>query len=234
MHNHAMRQRRDDQHVLRQCRLFAGLAPNEFERLTRDYRVLALSAGRALFEQGSPADAFFVVLEGWVVLFRDQANGNRVVIHLFGPGDSFAEALILPHATYPASAEAACPLRVARFETKAFRTSIMHSPGLALAVIAGTFKQLHALVDRIEHSSEWSPRRRVGAFLLKMCCSNEATCRFELPVEQRLIAARLSMTPSTFSRTLAKLRTLGVEARRGQILIQDVQRLARFVAGEKP
>lgn len=229
MHYAAAVRQGSDQRVLRQSRLFAGLANDEFELLTRDHRVLTLDAGQVLFEQGAPADVFFVVLEGWVVLFRDQANGNRVVIHLFGPGDSFAEALILPDVTYPASAEAASPLRVARFDTRAFRTFITASPGLALAVIAGTFKQLHTLVDRIEHSSEWSPRRRVAAFLLKMCRSDEAPCRFELPVEQRLIAARLSMTPSTFSRTLAKLGTLGVEAKRGQIVIHDVRRLARFV-----
>jgi hypothetical protein len=65
-----------------------------------------------------------------------------------------------------------------------------------------------------------------------MCCSGESACRFELPIEQQLIAARLSMTPWTFSRELARLGEFGVEARRGQIVVRDTDRLARFVIGE--
>jgi CRP-like cAMP-binding protein len=222
-----------DERTLRACRLFAGLDENDFNLLTRSHRVQELATGQSLFHQGAPAEAFFVVLEGWIVLFRDQANGNRVVIHLFGPGESFAEALLsADDVLYPVSAEAASHLRVARFDIKAFRDHIAQSPRLALAVIAATFRQLRGLVDQIEHHSEWSPRRRIAGFLLRMCRSEDGTCRFELPVEQQLIAARLSMTPWTFSRELSRLSEFGVEARRGQIVIHDMARFARFVAGE--
>jgi hypothetical protein len=40
------------------------------------------------------------------------------------------------------------------------------------------------------------------------------------------------MTPWTFSRELNRLGALGVEARRGQIVIHDAARLERFVSGE--
>jgi len=222
-----------DERTLRACRLFAALDENDFNLLTRSHRVLELAAGQPLFHQGAPADAFFVVLEGWVALFRDQANGNRVVIHLFGPGESFAEALLsADDVLYPVSAEAASHLRVARFDIKTVRDHITQNPRLALAVIAAIFKQLRGLVDQIEHHSEWSPRRRIASFLLRMCRSEDDTCRFELPVEQQLIAARLSMTPWTFSRELGRLAELGVEARRGQIVLHDTARLARFVADD--
>lgn len=222
-----------DERTLRECRLFAALDESNFKLLTQSLRVQTLVAGQALFHQGATAEAFFVVLEGWVILFRDQANGNRVVIHLFGPGDSFAEALLsADDVVYPVSAEAASHLRVARFDIKTFRDHIAQSPGLALAVIAAVFKQLRGLVDQIEHHSEWSPRRRIADFLLRMCRGEEGSCRFELPLEQQLIAARLSMTPWTFSRELSRLGACGVEARRGQIVIHDTARLARFVSGE--
>jgi CRP-like cAMP-binding protein len=222
-----------DERTLRKCRLFAALDENDFKLLTQSHRTLELTAGQPLFHQGTPAEAFFVILEGWVVIFRDQANGNRVVIHLFGPGDSFAEALLsADDVLYPVSAEAASRSRVARFDIKTFRDHIAQSPRLALAVIAAVFKQLRGLVDQIEHHSEWSPRRRIAGFLLRMCRSEGGACRFELPLEQQLIAARLSMTPWTFSRELNRLGALGVEARRGQIVIHDAARLERFVSGE--
>ena len=222
-----------DRRTLRECRLFTALDEDDFNLLAQHHRVVELASGQPLFHQDAPAEAFFVVLEGWIVLFRDQANGNRVVIHLFGPGESFAEALIsADDVLYPVSAEAASQLRVVRFDIKTFRDHIAQSPRLALAVIAAVFKQLRGLVDQIEHHSEWSPRRRIAGFLLRMCRREGGPSRFELPVEQQLIAARLSMTPWTFSRELGRLGAFGVEARRGQIVIHDTARLAQFVAGE--
>lgn len=222
-----------DQRTLRECRLFAALDENDFNLLAQHHRVMELALGQSLFQQGMPAEAFFVVLEGWATLFRDQPNGNRIVIHLFGPGESFAEALIsTDNLFYPVSAEAASRLRVARFDLKIYRDLVSQSPRLALAVISAVFKQLRGLVDQIEHHSGWPPRRRIAGFLLRMCRAGEGENRFDLPLEQQLIAARLSMTPWTFSRELGRLSELGVDAKRGQIVIHDTARLARFVSGE--
>ena len=83
-----------DERFLRYCRLFAPLDENAFSLPTRNHRVVELATGQPPFEQDSRAEAFFVVLEGCVVLYRDQDNGNRVVIHLFGPGGSCRGAAI--------------------------------------------------------------------------------------------------------------------------------------------
>lgn len=92
-------------------------------------------------------------------MFRDQANGNRVVIHLVGQGESIADGLLsADDVLYPASAEAASHLRVARFDIRTYRQHISQSPQLALSVIAATFRQLRGLVDQIKHTNEWSSR----------------------------------------------------------------------------
>lgn len=221
-----------DQQTLRECRLFSGLDENDFNLLTQNRRIVEFPPSQSLFQQGEPAEAFYVVLAGWATLYRDQANGNRIVIHLLGPGESFAEALIsTDDLHYPVSAEAASTLRVARFDIKTYRELVTRNPRLALAVISAVFKQLRGLVDQIEHHNGWSPRRRIAGFLLRMCRTGEGEIHFELPIEQQLIAARLSMTASTFSREIARLSEVGVEARRGQIAIHDAARLAKFVSG---
>ncbi len=91
------------------------------------------------------------------------------------------------------------------------------------------FAKLRRLVARIEQDQGWPPQRRVAAFLHRICGDRDGTCRFELPVEQRFIAARLSMTPATLSRALSDLAAVGVEAKRRRIVVKDVARLARFV-----
>lgn len=217
--------------LLRETTIFASLKDSDFEAIIADLRIVSISSGQSLFVEGTPAEAFYVVLDGWIVLSRDQPNGDSAVIHVFGPGESFAEALILPDTVYPVSAEAASDVRVAQFDTRKFRDLFTTNPQLGLAVVSATFRQLRNLVDHIEEIKTWSTRRRVAGILLKLCRHAGGSRNFALPMEQRLIAARLSITPSTLSRTLGDLREQGIRARRGRIEIECVDRLAHFVEG---
>lgn len=240
---------------IRSAAPFASLSDGDFAPIADRSRCETRREGQTLFFQDEPAEAFFVVLDGWVVLSRDRSDGTRTVIRIVGPGESFAEAMIAEGARYPVGAEAACPLRVARFETARLRALVAATPSLGLSIVAATFRQMHRLVDQIEHLKSWPADRRVAAMLLRMCdcrtdrgqkergqgdcdsgdcdwAGDEAgPCRFDLPISQRLIAAKLSITPSTLSRSLKRLEALGVTADRGCIAIRDTACLARFAAG---
>jgi CRP-like cAMP-binding protein len=218
-----------DREKLKGALFLADLPESDFNKFASETPILALSAGQILFHQEDPATAFYFVLDGWTAMFREGPDGERTAIHLVGPGESFAEAVLAREARYPVSAEAATDLRVARIDTASFRKLIMQSPELSLSIIAAVFAKLRRLVSRIEQDQEWAPQRRVAAFLHKICGASDGICRFELPVEQRYIAARLSMTPATLSRALSELAAIGVEAKRRRIVVSDVGRLARFV-----
>jgi CRP/FNR family transcriptional regulator, dissimilatory nitrate respiration regulator len=214
--------------MLKATRFLASLKEEDAQLIAAEASLCRFDAGQVLFSEGTPATAFYVVLDGWVTLCRDNINGERTVIHLLGPGETFAEALILPGAHYPVTAEAASQLHVAKLETGRFRSLISSNPELALSIISGTFMQLKSLVDRIERDNGWSAQRRVASFLVSLCGNASAECSFTLPVEQQLIAARLSMSPATLSRTLNTLTPAGVFARRGCIVISDVARLRQL------
>lgn len=223
-----------DLEMLRGALFLAGLPESEFQKFASETPIVTVPAGCSLFHQGGPAKAFYFVLDGWAAIFREGDDGERTAIHLVGPGESFAEAMLVPEARYPVSAEAATDLRAARIDTAQFRSLITRSPELALSIIAVVFGKLRHLVSRIEQDQEWSPQRRIAAFLHRICGDKNGTCHFELPLEQRYIAARLSMTPATFSRGLADLAGVGVEARRRKITVRDVGRLAKFVNRNEP
>jgi CRP-like cAMP-binding protein len=219
---------------LEHVKFLTGVDERERDLLLEVSRVRHFTFGQSIFQLGDPADAFFIVLSGWAVLFREQLNGERTVIHLFGPGDSLAEALILPGSQYPASAEAASELRVLRVPTARFRKLIEDRPQLALSIISATFKHLKNLVDRVERDNGWSVERRTATFLLSLCADHgpeSGPCQIELPVEQQLLAAHLSMTPATFSRALRRLSAVGVEARRGRVVIHHPSRLRVIASG---
>ena len=218
-----------DLEMLRTALFLNGASEEALQSFATTTPVVTLSSGEIIFHQDDPETSFYFVLEGWVAVFREGEDGDRTAIHLVGPGESFAEAVLAREACYPASAEAATDLRVARIDTARFRDLIVKSPELSLSIIAAVFGKLRRLVARIEQDQGWPPQRRVAAFLHRICGEQNGLCSFELPIEQRYIAARLSMTPATFSRALAELSAIGVEAKRRKIIISDVDRLSRFV-----
>lgn len=73
------------------------------------------------------------------MVFREGPDGGRTAIHLVEPGESFAQAALAREARYPASAEAATDLRVARIDTTRFRDLIVQSPELALSIPQRTY-----------------------------------------------------------------------------------------------
>ncbi|EKV28958.1 transcriptional regulator, Crp/Fnr family [Caenispirillum salinarum AK4] len=220
-----------DRRTIRRASIFGALDDATFDLLVEPVRVETVAEGGTLFLQGDPAEAFYVAVDGWLQMVRDTSDGARTVIKLIGPGESFAEALIMPGARYPVAAEAATPVRAARFEAARFRALVEQTPGLGLSIVAATFRQMQRLVDQIEHLKSWSVDRRVADMLLQMHAgAGHPATAFPLPVEQSVIAARLAVTPSTLSRSLRKLSALGVDARRGRITLHDPDRLRAYVA----
>ena len=215
--------------LIRKTNIFASLSDDDFEKIIATSRIVTVSSGETLFLEGSPSEAFYIVLEGWVTLSRNHANGDYTVIDVFGPGESFAEVLLLPGMTYPASAEAASDARLARIETAQFRQLLLANAELALKIISTNFMKLRGLINQISEMKAWSTRRRVAGYLLELSRSQPGSKSFDLPIEQQVIAAHLAITPSTFSRTLGALQAVGVVARRGRIHIEDESRLAQFV-----
>ena len=56
-----------------------------------------------MFSQGEALDAFYVVLEGWVKLYRLTPTGEEAVVTVMTAGETFAEAVVFlcsPRARY--------------------------------------------------------------------------------------------------------------------------------------
>jgi hypothetical protein len=62
-------------------------------------------------------------------------------------------------------------------------------------------------------------------FLISFCPPEEDHCRFRLPYDKRLVAARLGVTQETLSRSFARLRAYGVRTEARGIGIESVARL---------
>ena len=62
--------------------------------------------GETVFLQGDAAEHFYIVLEGWLKLYRVDEHGHEAIVSIFSQSQSFGEAVALSSGTYPVSAEA--------------------------------------------------------------------------------------------------------------------------------
>jgi CRP-like cAMP-binding protein len=218
-----------DWQIVRSTPLFGTVSQEVAQSLIGKQPVSVHPKGETLFQQGEPANSFFVVLGGWVKLYRVTPDGNEAVVGMFRRGETFAEAAMFLGGRYPVSAEVATDARLLRVDGQLLRQRIKAEPELALSMLASASYHLKSLVEQIEHIKLLSAPQRLAEFLLRLSPVREGETTIELPYEKALIANRLAMKPESLSRALAKLRPLGVSVDREHVSIVDVTVLAQFV-----
>lgn len=205
---------------LRAATLFSRLSAPEVDALIPILRVQDLPKGTSLFREGEPMDRLYLVISGWVTLFRDTSAGQRVVIRVFGPGETLAEAALFLDSMFPVSGEVAENARLASLDRRAFERLLTTSPRVATGMIASLAMHLRALTIEIEQLKTRTATERVAAFLLTCCPDRgQADCSFELPYDKSLIAQRLGMQPESLSRNLARLRSHGISVDRNRVIV---------------
>jgi len=223
----------DDLRAASQIAVFSGLNPREVQRLLAQATVIDLEPGQSLFRQGDAAAAFFIVITGWVKLYRITPAGDETVLHVLTKGESFAEAVAFVGGRYPATASAATDARVVVIPAHHVINCVREMPDVALAMIASTSQHLHRLVQRVEQLSAQSGLQRVAEFLAGLCPNMDGSCTISLPYDKTLIAGRLGLKPESLSRVFAKLRSVGVDVRASDVVVSEVAQLRSLVASDR-
>jgi CRP-like cAMP-binding protein len=222
-----------DLQIITRVAVFKGLKQETVEHIIAPASAVMLSSHETLFRQGDPATAFFIMIDGWLKLYRITLSGEETVIHVMTKGDSFAEAVAFTGARYPATAEAVTDARIVRIPADHVVRCIRESPDIALAMIASTSQHLHHLVQHVEQLKAQSGVQRVAEFLASLAPVPNGSCVIALPYDKVLIAARLGLKPESLSRAFAKLRSVGVAVHASHVAVSDVGRLRQLAADER-
>jgi CRP-like cAMP-binding protein len=211
--------------VLRSAAMFQSLTPGVAHEILADCIIEAHPPDTELFHQGDPADAFYLVLDGWVKVNRVQPNGAQTIIGVFTRGQAFAEAIAIAGGVYPAAGQTVTRARVIRVNAENIRRIITARPEIALAMIASTSQHLHQLMQQLEQLMSLKAPERVAEFLLSLTDCASGAASIALPFDKTLIAGRLGMQPESLSRAFARLRAFGVRVVGSEVRIDDVASL---------
>lgn len=196
--------------------------------LTKTYK-----RGETIFCQGDEARNIFVVLDGWVKLFRITPTGAEAVVGIFTKGRSFGEAVAFENASYPVTAEAVTDSRLLLVRTSLLTSMMRDKPEIAIAILSSTFRHLHSLVAQVEQLKAHTGAQRVAEFLLELCDVDSGSCTITLPYDKTLIAGRLGMQPQSLSRAFSRLETQGVKITHNQATIADIAQLRDYMLEDR-
>ncbi|MCK5274387.1 MAG: cyclic nucleotide-binding domain-containing protein, partial [Alphaproteobacteria bacterium] len=72
-----------DIQIIQKTRLFTGLTQESMLHLLHGSLPRTHAKNHMIFEQGDEASAFYIVLEGWVKVFRPSLSGDEAVFGVF-------------------------------------------------------------------------------------------------------------------------------------------------------
>ncbi|MFO1104185.1 MAG: Crp/Fnr family transcriptional regulator [Methylocystis sp.] len=211
---------------LRKASLFADVDEETLSRLSVDAKIESLQDGDALFRQGDRLVDVSFVVSGYVKLMRTAPSGRQTLIGIRSDGELIGEVPAGDDEVHTVSAESVGAAKALKLPAPRFARQLKQSPSLCAAVIRDGKENAARLVGEIESLKSQNADQRLAHFLLALCPPHEDRCRFRLPYDKRLIAARLGVKQETLSRAFAKLRAHGVRTETRNVHVDSVSHLA--------
>ena len=122
--------------------LFFGLDEEELAQLARAARIRRFSEGEEICREGGPGDAFYVVVEGRVGVYKkiDEAEERR--LNTLGAGKFFGEMALIQEGTRNATVRALEPTVVLEIGRDPFLRVLGASPSLAVRILVQLSRRL--------------------------------------------------------------------------------------------
>ena len=127
--------------ALRDSPLLEGLPDTLLEALVADSEPVELADDEVLMEEGSPATAMYIVLEGTLEVRKRTEGGDQVSLGSIGPGELVGELALVHGAGRTAQLRGRGPARLLAIGAEAFDELLAH-PGAARVVLATATKRL--------------------------------------------------------------------------------------------
>lgn len=189
--------------AVRSVSLFKGLPEEQMNRLAEIAMSKKYKRGELIFESDTPANGFYATLTGKVKIYRMSPSGKEQILHVFGPGESFAEVPVFEGSTFPVHAQTLEASELLFIPRKEFERMISRDPDLAMKMMALLAGRLRILVNKIEELSLKEAPARVASYLLLLSSSHgSSTFKLEMPKGQ--VAFYLGTIQETLSRILKR------------------------------
>jgi len=124
--------------------IFASCTPEEISAIAAVAQESGFQTGQIIVTQGTPGQAFYLVLAGRVEIIRDSQS-----LGAFGPGDFFGEMSLLDHAPRSATIRALEPTTCLMLSSWDFKALLEKYPSIAVKLLEVLSRRLRVADERI-------------------------------------------------------------------------------------
>jgi CRP/FNR family transcriptional regulator len=200
---------------LRKLNLFKMLDDSEIERLAKISTVKTFAKDNILFYEGESPKYFYLLLEGYLKLYKTDLKGNEIVIHYFREASFIAEMASLENIKFPATAIATRDnVEVLLINKEKFSQMIQTDAHFS-------FHLIKSITLKVKHLELVINRNMVYDAMTKVCSFIDENPKYMISAKNKEIANFLNMAPETLSRILSKLRKLDIIDKKNIILDND-------------
>lgn len=202
--------------VLKRTRLFSGVGEEELPAMlnclgavVRSYR-----KGEYVFRSGEQISSITVLVEGRLLIQKDDYWGNRSIVNVIEPGELFGEAYAAPDSgalrndVLAAEDSTAIFFDIHRVLTVCPSACRFHTLTVQNLFYAISEKN-RKLVSKLDITSKRTTREKLLSYLSEEAKRQNASA-FEIPFNRQQLADFLSVDRSAMSNELCKLRDAGL------------------------
>lgn len=183
-------------------------------RLAGVSRVVRFARGERIFDQGDPSDLFYVVLTGFVKVFRPSLAGHDVILEMFGAGSPLGAVALFQGMAFPASAAAIEDTECLVIPRADFFRLLEAEPALVRGLLGSMSLRLVQLTTRLEELSGGRIDVRFARLFLKLAervgVPSPDGVRVPLALSRQELADLLGTTIETTIRTMSRWQKDGV------------------------
>ena len=188
--------------------------------------------GEELFAAGESADNLPIIVKGEVKMVQFPEPGKEVIIGIFGDGEMFALPPVIDGKQYPASAYTMAPSEILFVNRSDFFDLLRESHEFTLAVLDWMSEMLRQKTASIQTLAGGSAEQRIAGVLIRLFGSENGPPPIKIKLRREDIGQMAGLTTETTIRTILRLADAGaIRVEHGKIFIDEVGRLARYLAG---
>ncbi len=219
-----------DRSLVEHLPLFTGLGGADIDAILLQARPARFPKGAHVFEQGAPADAFFLLLHGHVQAMKTTPDGQQIVMRYIAPGEVFGVAMATGISAYPATAIAVDESVALTWPTMAWPQLVAQFPSLAVHALQTIGKRLQDAHTRIVEAATEDVERRLAHALLRLARQagrkTAEGVEIDFPIGRQDLAEMTGTTLHTVSRILSAWEDRGlVTGGRRRVVIRDPHEL---------
>jgi CRP-like cAMP-binding protein len=228
-----------DESLLSHVPPFSKLEKRQIREILDMASVRRLGEGVAVFEEGAPAERFYMLLDGYIRVMRITPTGEQVIALHIPSGQLFGIAKAIGRDTYPATSVTASEAIILSWPMRVWDDFVARYDGFATETYKTLGQRLGEMNNRIVEMATQQVEQRVANALLRLINQTgrkvEGGIEIDFPITRQDLSEMTATTLHTVSRLLSAWEKQGlVSSRRKRITVTDPHRLVLMCRGGLP